>query len=66
MKELSGVLIAVIDTNAAAKNANIEANSEITWKHGKSRTVLLEDHLSLQENTLRGATVDLLGLTNHD
>ena len=64
-KEFSGVFIAVVDTDATSKDADIEANSEITWKHREARTVLLKDHLSLEENTLRSATVDLLGLTNH-
>ena len=66
LEELSGVLIAVIDADATAENANVKANSEVTRKHGKARAVLLQDHLSLKEDTLRSATVDLSGLTDHD
>ena len=65
-KELSCVIVAVVDTDAATKNADIKANSEISWKHWETRAVLLKDHLSLKENSLRSATVDLLGLTDHN
>lgn len=66
LKELSCVLIAVIDADAASKDADIDAYSEITWKHGDARAVLLQDHLSLEEDALRSAAVLLSGLTNHD
>ena len=65
-KELSCVLITVVDADASAENANVQTNSEVPRKHGEARTVLLEDHLSLEEDSLRSATVDLAGLTDHD
>ena len=66
LEELSCILIAVINTDASSKNADIKANSEITWEHGETRAVLLQHHLSLKEDTLRGSTVDLSGLANHN
>jgi len=36
LKELSCVLIAVVDADAASKDAYIEAYSEITWEHGEA------------------------------
>ena len=66
LEELSCVLITVVDANATAENANIEANSEVTREHRKTRAVLLEDHLSLEENALRSTTVFLSWLTDHD
>lgn len=65
-KELSRVLIAVVDTDASAENSNVKSNSEVPWEHWEARTVLLKDHLSLEEDTLRSATVDLAGLTDHN
>jgi hypothetical protein len=65
-KKLSCVLITVVDADASTKNSNVQTNSEVPWKHWEARTVLLEDHLSLEEDSLRSATVDLAGLTDHD
>jgi hypothetical protein len=65
-KELSCVIVAVVDTDAATKDADIEANSEISWKHWEARAVLLKDHLSLKENTLWSTAVYLLWLTDHN
>jgi hypothetical protein len=59
-------LIDIIDTDAAAEDANVEANAEIGRKHGQTRTVLLEDHLALEENALGSAAVCLAGLTDHN
>jgi hypothetical protein len=41
LEEFASVLIDIIDTDAAAKDANVKANTEISGKHGKARAVLL-------------------------
>lgn len=66
IKEFASVLINVIDTDAAPKNANVEANAEVGRKHGETRAVLLEDHLALEENALRSTAVGLARLTDHN
>jgi hypothetical protein len=59
-------LIAIVDSDASSKDANIETNSEISWEHGSTRSILLEDHLALEEDALRSTAVNLAGLANHD
>ena len=66
LKEFSGVLVSIIDTNASSKDSDIESNAEISWKHGQAWSVLLEDHLALQEDALRCTAVNLARLTYHD
>ena len=66
IEEFSSVLVTVIDSDAAAENANVKANSEVSGEHGESRAILLQDHLSLKENALRGSAVHLSRLTDHD
>ena len=66
LEELSSVLIAVINTDASSENADIKANSKVTREHGEARAVLLQYHLSLEEDTLRSSTVYLSWLADHD
>jgi len=66
LEEFASVLIDIIDTDAAAKDADVKANAEIGGKHGKARAVLLEDHLALEENTLGSSTIGLAGLADHN
>lgn len=61
-EELSGVLVSVIDSNGAAADANIGADTEVRVFEGHTRAILLEDHLSLKEGTLRSASIDDLRL----
>jgi hypothetical protein len=59
-------LITVVDSDSAAKDAYVKANSEVSGQQWGAGTVLLQHHLTLEENSLGCATVDLLGLTDHD
>ena len=66
LEELASVLVAVVDPDGAAEEADVCADAEIIREHGQASAVLLEDHLSLEEDALRGAAVGLLGLADHD
>jgi hypothetical protein len=66
LKEFSGVLIAVIYADAASKDSDIKSDAEVSWEHWASRTVLLQDHLALKEHALRGATICLARLADHN
>ena len=66
IKELTSVLIAVVDSDSSAKDAYVQSDSEVSRKEGSVWTVLFEHLLSLQENTLGSATVGLLGLVDHE
>lgn len=65
-KELSSVLIAVINSNWSAANANIETNFEVKWLKWHVWSVLLNNYLSLEECTLWGSWVDLFWLSDQD
>lgn len=64
IEELTSVIIAVGDSDGAAVNVDVETNSEVLWHEGV-HTITLQDHLSLEEGTLRKAGVSLLGLDHH-
>ena len=66
LEEFASVLVAVIDADGAAEDANVKANAEVRWKHRKAGAVLLQDHLALEEHSLRSATVGLARLADHD
>jgi hypothetical protein len=66
VKELSCVLIAVINADAASENSNVETDAEVRWQHWETGPILLKDHLAFQEDALRGSTVHLLWLTDHN
>jgi len=66
IEELSGILVAVVDSNGSSADAHIEADSEVSWLEWHLASVLLDDHLSLEESTLGRAGVDHLGLGDHD
>ena len=65
-KEFSGVLITVIYPNRSATNANVKANSEITWLKRHVWSVLFSNYLSLKECALWSTTIHLLWLANKD
>ena len=65
-KEFSGILITVVNSNSSAADSNIESNSEIFWLEWHIRTILLDDHLSFKESTLRCTRIDLLWFCNED
>lgn len=65
-KELSGVLIAVIDSNGSATDADVETDFEVEGLKWHVWAVLLNDYLSLEEGTLWGSRVDLLWLGDQD
>ena len=66
LEEFTGVLVDVVDADAASEDADVEADAEIGGQHGKAGAVLLEDHLALEEDALGGAAVHLARLTDHD
>lgn len=66
LEEFPGVLVAVINSNGPAANAEIQADSEVSWLKWHVGTVLLQHHLAVQECALHGTTVDLLWLDHED
>ena len=65
-EELPSVAVAIVDANGPAAQSEVKAYSEVGWLERHVRTVLLQDHLSLEESTLHGATVDHFGLYDQD
>lgn len=65
-EESSSVFVAVVNSNLASVNANIATDAEVLRHEGGLRTVLLEDHLTVEESTLESSTVGLTGLSDHD
>lgn len=49
-----------------ATKTDIVANSEIGWLEWHLTSVLLKDHLSLEEGSLWGSAINLLWLGDHD
>ena len=66
LEEFAGVLVDVVDADAASEDADVEADAEVGGEHGEAGAVLLEDHLALEEDALGGAAVHLARLTDHD
>ena len=66
LEELPSVAVAIVDANGPAAQSEVKAYSEVGWLERHVRTVLLQDHLSLEESTLHGATVDHFGLYDQD
>ena len=60
------VLIAIINSNSSAANADIEADFEVSWLEWHARAVLLDHQLSLEEGALRGSGIDHLWLSDHN
>ena len=61
---MAGVIVAVVDSEGASANGNVCSDEEIVWHEGAA--VSLQNNLALQEGALRNASVDLLGLSEHD
>jgi hypothetical protein len=53
LEEFTGVLVDVVDADAASEDADVEADAEIGGQHGEAGAVLLEDHLALEEDALK-------------
>lgn len=64
-EEISSVGIAVINADLSAKNANVKTNAEVI-RHEGAHSVTLEDHLTLEESSLRDARILLFGLGDHN
>ena len=64
--ELSCVVITVINTDLSSINADIDTNAEVLWHEWALRTILLQDHLSLEESTLWCAGIHDLWFCQHD
>ena len=60
----ASVIISAVDANLASVDASISSNAEVVGREG--RAVILQDHLSLQESTLRDTCVGLFGLSDHE
>ena len=65
IEERASVLITISNADGAAVNANVKANTEVLGHEG-SHTVAPENHLTLEESTLRHARVFFLRLDNHN
>ena len=66
MEELSSVIISVVNSDLTSVDANINADREILGHEGSLGAVLLQNHLSLKENTLGSTGVDLSRFGQHD
>ena len=62
LEELTSVLVAVVNANGASAETEVKADSEISWLKWHLGSVLLDHHLSLQEDTLRSTRIGLLWL----
>ena len=62
---MAGIIVTVINADAAAIDADIETNTEVLG-HESVHAVGLEDHMALEESTLRNTGVLNLGLSDHD
>ena len=65
-EELSGVGIAIINSDRPSADANIESYSEIGGLEWALGAVLPKDDLSIKEGSLRGSGVSNLGLSDHN
>ena len=36
IEELASVLVAVVDSNRASKDSDVNANTEVSWQHGQA------------------------------
>ena len=61
---LASVIITVVDADLATIDAGVAADAEVVRNEGSA--VGLQDDVALQESTLRDASVDLLGLGDHN
>ena len=64
--EVSCELIAVVDSELAAVDADIEADAEVLGHERPVGSIAVQGHLSLQESALGSAAVCLLRLGDHD
>ena len=64
--ELSRVVVTVVKANASTVDSDIAADAKVFWHEGGTCAVLLEDHLALQESTLRSSGVHNFWLSYHD
>ena len=65
LEELAGVIVAIINADWAAINANVEANTEVLG-HERVHTIRLKNHMAFKESSLGNTWVLNLGLSNHD
>ena len=64
--ETASIVVASKDSDNAAINGNIDANAEVFWHEWGTRTVLFENHLSLEESALWNSSINLLWLCDLD
>ena len=50
----------------ATEDADVDSDAEVLGHERLARAIRLQNNLTLKENTLRSARVDLLGLSDHD
>lgn len=65
-EEFTRVLVAVVDPDGPTANANIEADSEVSWLERHLRSVLLQHHLTVEEGALHRACIHLFWLDHKD
>lgn len=65
IEERASVIITIGNADSTSVNTNVEANTEVLGHEG-SHTVAPENHLTLEESTLRHARVFFLRLDNHN
>jgi hypothetical protein len=66
LEELASVSIAVVDADRTAAQAQVETDLEIRRLKRHLRAILLDDHLTLEEDALEAAGVGLLRLDELD
>jgi len=66
VEKFSGIRISIIDSNSSSADSNIKSNTEVSWFKWHVRSILLDNHLSLEESTLWGSTIDLFRFGYHN
>ena len=63
LEELTSVLISIVYTDGSTAETNIKSDSEISGLEWHVTSVLLKDHLPLEEGTLHSTSIDNLGFS---
>ena len=66
LKEFTSVHVAVVDPDGSTTNSNVKTNTEVSWLEWHITSVLLQHHLAIEEGTLHGTSINLLGLNHED
>jgi hypothetical protein len=66
LEEFSSVLINIINSNRSTADTDIKTDSEVGWLEWHLGSVLLDDHLSIEESALWCSRVDLLWFSDQN